>query len=65
MEPSIKGENDISGDRKKRSPDPEKKRRDLQRWQRRKETIGKYMQEKFGLPATVRGMELDVHKPKR
>jgi hypothetical protein len=65
MELSIKDENTILGNKTKRSPNPDKLKRDSRRWQRKRATIGKYMQEKFGLPAAGRGIELDIHNPKR
>ncbi len=60
----IKDENTISGDRKKRSSNPDKRKRDSQRWQRKKATIGKYLQEKFGTPVEGSGIGLDIYDPK-
>jgi hypothetical protein len=64
MEPSI-DENTISHRSEKRSSNTEKLNRDLQRWRRKRATIVKYMQEEFGLPATDKGIELDIYEPKR
>ena len=60
----IKDENTISGDRKKRASNP-KLKIDSQRWRRKRATIGKYLQEKFGMPVEGRGIELDINNPKR
>jgi hypothetical protein len=65
MEPSIIDENTIDEKRKKNLSHSEKLKRDSQRWQRKRATIGKYMQEKFGLPAEGRNMELNIYPPEQ
>lgn len=62
MEPSIKGENRKSIERKRSAGRLE---RDLQRWQRKRETIDKYKGEKFRVPKTDRDAELSVHSLRR
>jgi hypothetical protein len=59
MEPSIKGENCKSHDRKHK-PDHAGRERDLRRWQRRRATIEKYKEEKFSVPETDSGVGLSI-----
>jgi hypothetical protein len=61
MEQSIKNENCESNEAKRRSDRTRRQGRDLRRWQRKRETIEKFEEEKFGLPKTDRGVELSAH----
>ena len=61
MEPSIKNENCESNEPKRRSDSTGRLERDLRRWQRKRATIEKFKEEKFGLPKTDRGVELSTH----
>jgi hypothetical protein len=65
MEPSIKDQNTMPGNKKKRPKNSERLNRDLQRWQRKRATIGKYTQEKLGSSVVDRSIELDIYKTKR
>ena len=60
MEPSIKGENCKSNERQRKQDRTGRLKRDLQRWQRKRVTIEKYMEEKFGVPKTENGVKLSV-----
>jgi hypothetical protein len=62
MEPSIKSENCESNEPKRSAGSQE---RDLRRWQRKRETIEKYREEKFGVPETDRGVELSIPNLRR
>lgn len=59
MEPSIKDETCKSNERKRRH-NTGSLERDLLRWQRKRATIEKFKEEKFGGPKTDRGVELSV-----
>jgi hypothetical protein len=61
MEPSIKGENCKSNERKRKQDRTGRLKRDLRRWQRKRVTIEKYKEEKFGVPKMDSGAELSVH----
>ena len=61
MEPSIDGENCKLNERKRKQDGTGRLERDLRRWQRKRETIEKYKEEKFGGPKTDSGVELSVH----
>jgi hypothetical protein len=65
MEPSIKGENCKSNERKRKQDRTGRLERDLRRWQRKRVTIEKYKEGKFGVPKTDRGVELSVHNLRR
>jgi hypothetical protein len=65
MEPSIKSENCKSSESKQK---PDRKgilERDLRRWQRKRATIEKYKEEKFGVPETDSGVGLSIHNLRR
>jgi len=65
MEPSINDGNAMSCNKKKRPKNSEKLNRDLQRWQRKRATIGKYTQEKLGFSVVGRSIELDIYETNR
>jgi hypothetical protein len=61
MEPSIKNENCESNEPKRRSDSTGRLERDLRRWQRKRATIEKFKEEKFGLPNTDSGVDMSAH----
>ncbi|VVB62551.1 Uncharacterised protein [uncultured archaeon] len=65
METFIKSENCESNERRRKPDHTERLKRDLRRWQRKRATIEKYKEEKFGVPETGRGVELSVHNLKK
>ena len=65
MEPSINCKDCKLNERKRKRDSTGRVERDLQRWQRKRVTIEKYKEEKFGVPKTDRGVELRVHNLRR
>jgi hypothetical protein len=65
MEPSIKGENCKSNERKRKQDRTGRLKRDLRRWQRKRVTIEKYKEEQFGVLKTDSGVNLSVHNLRR
>jgi hypothetical protein len=65
MEPSIKSENCESNERKRKPDHTGRLERDLQRWQRKRATIEKYNEERFGVPETDSEIELSVYNLRR
>jgi hypothetical protein len=65
MEPSLKDADCKSNERKRKLDPTGRRERDLRRWQRKRETIEKFEEKKFGVPKTDRGFELRVHNLRR